>query len=449
MRVSDLAAPAIPVHVIPPDQPSAKWPAAPVIGLEWVPQSTWNSPDPASVWDNPAPLVWDDPASLVGMTDVWCDTAGLEVVHGEPDEVDLYPPSRATLTLYDPTGRYRRRTVDGQLVYYAPGRRLSCLCRFDAGDLWWLFNGRVAEWHELGDDLVEVVAYAAPSNLAQDPGRDWTAGVAGDTIRPRVNAIVAASGVVGVTVRADVGTATLSVPAADRVTPWDALQRATWSDAGVVYSDADDTLVARDRAWRTGRADTPTPPLVVTDNVCIAGNTVVWDLAAANVDDWLAGRVVLSNDADPALIATASNPAETVDPNLVFTHPDRDLWRTQAEGNSVAAAIANDRGTARQAIALARVLLHDPRRQTVADWRPVIDLRLGDRIGWQHETDNVDGTVSLVDVDVIASTVRHLITPETWTVEIESTPAVGYRVVHEWDSTTLTWDTADLTGVWR
>ena len=448
MRATDAAAPAIPLHVIPPDQPSAQWPASPVIGLEWVPQSTWNSPDPASVWDNPAPLVWDDPAAAVGMTDVWCDTAGLEVVHGEPDEVDLFPPSRCTLTLYDPTGKYRRRTVDGQLVYYAPGRRLSCLARFDAGDTWWLFNGRIAEWRELPDALVEIVAYSAPSNLAQDPGRDWVAGAAGETLRPRVTALVAASGVVGVTVRADVGDATLSVPAADRLSAWERIQQAAWSDAGVAYSDADDTLIARDRRWRQGRADTPTPPLVVTDNVCIAGNVVVWDLTAANVDDYLAGRVVLQNDATPALVATASNPAELVDPSLVFTHPDVDLWRTQPEGNAVAASIANDRGTARMAIGSARVYLHDPRRQTVADWRPLIDLRLGDRVGWQHEA-IVDGVVSLVDVDVIAHTVRHLITPETWTVEIESTPAVGYRVVHEWDTTTLTWDTADVTGVWR
>lgn len=447
MRAVDLAAPTIPPHVIPPPNPSASWPAKPIVGLEWVPQSTWNSPDPSSFWDNPTPLVWDDPASAVGFTDVWCDCAGLEVIHGEPDEADLYPPSRCTLNLYDPTGKYRRRTVDGQLTYYAVGRRLACLARFAPADQWWLFHGRVAEWRELPGDMIEVVAYAAPNNLAQDPGRTWTAGVAGQTIRPRVAAIVTASGVVGVTVRADLGDATLSVPAADTVTPWDAIQRAVWSDAGVVYSDADDQIVARDRRWRQGRGDEP--GTTFTDNVCIPTNVVVWDAEIANVDDYLAARVVLSNDADPALVATASNPAELIDPNLVFTHPDADLWRTQTEGNAVAAAIANDRGTARLAIGLARVHLHDPRRQTAADWRPLVNLRLGDRVAWQHEYTNPDGSLTLVDVDVITATVRHLITPETWTVEIESTPAVGYRQVHEWDTTTLTWDTVDTTGVWR
>ena len=447
MRATDLAAPAIPPHTIPPDQPSARWPARPVVGLEWVPQSTWDAADPASVWDDPTPRIWDDPAAAIGYTDVWCDTAGLEVVHGEPDEADLYPPSRVTLTLYDPTGRYRRRTVDGQLVFYAPGRRLSILAVFDAPDStsWWLFNGRVATWNEHPDDTIEIVAYAAPANLAQDPGRAWTAGVAGDTIRPRVAAIVAAAAIPGIVVRSDLGDATLSVPAADTTTPWDAIQRAAWSDAGVVWSDADDTLVVSDRRWRQGRGDEPTPPLVLTDNVCIAGNTVVWDAEIANADDYLAGRVVLSNDATPnPLVAVASNPAELIDPTLTFTHPDTDLWRTQLEGDAAAQAIANDRGRARMAVALARVLLHDPRRQTVADWRPLIDLRLGDRVGWQHQDGN-----DLVDVDVIAATVRHLITPESWTVEFESAPAVGYRVVHAWDTTTLTWDTADLTGVWR
>jgi hypothetical protein len=202
-------------------------------------------------------------------------------------------------------------------------------------------------------------------------------------------------------------------------------------------------------AWRQGRADTPTPRLVLTDNVCVAGNVVVWDAEIANVDEWLAGRVVLSNDATPALVSTASNPAETVDASLVFTHPDTDLWRTQSEGDVLAAAIAADRGGARLALGFARVYLHDPRRQTVADWRPMIDLRLGDRVGWQHEYDNVDGSVTLVDVTAVVDTVRHLITPETWIVEAESSPAVTYTAVEEWDTTALVWDTADTLGVWR
>lgn len=446
MRAADLAPPTIPAHPIPPDQPSAAWPATPVIGLEWSPQSTWNSRDPASTWDNPA-LVWDDPAAGVGFVDVWCDCAGVEVVHGEPDETDLFPPSRLTLTLYDPGGKYTRRTVDGQLVYYAPGRRVVALGLID-GVAWWVFAGAVATWTEHGD-TVEVVAYSTPAALAQDPGREWSAGVDGDTLRPRATAIVAASGIAGVALRADLGDATLSVPAAEAVPAWEMLQRAAWSDAGVCYSDADDTLVVRDRRWRQGRGDEPSPPLVLTDNVCIAGNTVVWDAEIANVDEWLAARVVLSNAADPALVATASNPAELIDPRLVFTHPDTDLWRTQSEGDAVAAAIANDRGTARLAVGFARVYLHDPRRSTPAEARAMVDLRLGDRVAWQHEYTNPDATVTLVDVDVIAQTIRHAITPDEWLVEVESSPAVGYRVVHEYDTTTLTWDTSDTTGVWR
>lgn len=447
-RTGDLAPPTIPAHTIPPDRPSALWPAAPVIGLEQQTQSTWDSPDLSATWD--AGDVWDNPRSAVTYTDVWCDTIGVEIVHGEPDDADLFPPSQATLTLYDPTGIYRRRTIDGRLLYYAPGKRVAILALFDAGDRWWLFNGRVATWTEHGDDTIEIVAYSAASNLAQDPGKDWTAGAAGDTIRPRVTALVAGSGVQGVTVRADLGQATLSVPAAEAATAYDMIQRAVWSDGGIVFGDADDQLVVRDRTWRVGRTDQPATPLILTDNVCIAGNVIVHDAEIANVDEWLAGRVVLSNDATPTpLIATASNPTESIDPSLVFTHPDTDLWRTQSEGNALAQSIANDRGAARLAVGFARVYLHDPRRSTAADWKPIVDLRLGDRVGWQHEYDNVDGSTTLVDVDVIADTIRHAITPESWIVEFESSPAVGYRAVYEWDTTTLTWDTSDPTGVWR
>jgi hypothetical protein len=46
-------------------------------------------------------------------------------------------------------------------------------------------------------------------------------------------------------------------------------------------------------------------------------------------------------------------------------------------------------------------------------------------------------------------TIRHLITPETWTVELETGPAVTYTAVGMWDLTSWRWDSADPAADWR
>jgi hypothetical protein len=446
MRAGDAAAPTIPAHPIPPDQPSASWTGKPIVGLEYLPTGdTWDDRDSQTVvWGNPA-VTWDDPLTASGFTDVWCDTTGVEVVHGEPDDNELLPPSRCTLTLYDPTGKYRRRTPDGRLVYYAAGRRL---CVFgDDGLRWWLFHGRVASWHELPEGMIEIVAYSTTAALAQPPGRDWSAGVDGDRLGARAAAIVAGSGIAGVTVKADAGIVTLVKPPAAADAALEMLQRAAWSDGGIVYADADDAVAVRDRTWRNGRADQAATRTVFTDNVCsVPGAVVVWDPEYAHDDEWLAASVTLSTDA--GLVATAANPTELVDPRLRFTHPDRDLWRTQAEGDALAAWIASLRGTARPALGLARVHLHDS-RLSPAVWRAMLDLRLGDQIRWQHVDDWPDGATVLVDVTLVAVTVRHLLTAETWTVELETSPAVAYTTVGMWDLTAWRWDSTDPAADWR
>lgn len=443
MRATDAAVPVIPPHAIPPSQPSAAWPAKPIVGLEYLPEAdTWDDDDPAVVWDElEAAYVWDDPATASGFSDAWCDTTGLEIMHGEPDEHDLYPPSSCTLTLYDPTGKYRRRTVDGRLTYYAAGRRLVVLAELDAAT-WWLFSGAVATWHERGD-MIEIVAYACTASLAQDPGREWTAGAAGDKLPARVTAVLTAADAATWRRRVDTGLATFVVPPADRVAPLEVLQRAAWSDGGLVYADADDTLLARDRTWRDGRADNPEPPLELTDNVCDAGAVVVAEAELADDDEWLAAKVVLSTEA--GLVATAANPAELIDPRLIYTHPDTDIWAAQAEGDALAAHIADVRGEQRPALGLARVYLHDPRFDY---WRQMIDARLGDRVVWQHE-ERAAGELALYRVPLVLATIRHLLTAETWIVELETTPAVGYIAVEAWDVTAYTYDDPAPAAVWR
>lgn len=443
MRVTDQAPPVIPAHVIPPGMPSASWGATPVVGLEYLPDADlWDDIDPDVVWDDiDVTFVWDDPAIAAGYTDVWCDVAGIDIIHGEPDDADLYPPSSCTLTLYDPAKRYRRRGPDGRLVYYAAGRRVAVLAVV-AGERWWLFSGRVATWHEEGD-FVEIVAYSRTAALAQDPGYKWTAGAAGDKLPARTAAILTAAGSTAVT-RVDPGLATFVVPAADKVAPLEALQRMSWSDGGVVYTDPDDTLVIRDRGWRDGRLDQPVPPVAFTDNVCTGGAVVLSDIELDDDDAWLAARVVLSTDA--GLVATASNPAEAIDASLVYTHPDTDLWRTQAEGDALAAQIANVHGRQRPALSLGRLYLHDVRTD---NWAVAVNVRVGDLMTWQHEDRPDAATLVLYEVPAIIDTVRHLLTAETWILELGTTPATGARTVEEWDVTAYLWDTAAADNVWR
>lgn len=445
MRGTDTAPPVIPAHAIPPGNPSASWTGKPIVGLEYLPAGNlWDDADRTTVvWGNPA-IRWDDPLTASGFSDAWCDTAGLEIVHGEPDDAELIPPSRCTLTLYDPTGKYRRRTPDGRLVYYAAGRRLCVLA--DDGATWWLFSGRIATWHELPDSYVEIVAYSIDNALAQPPGKTWSAGTDGERLGARAAAIVAGSGIAGVTLRADAGLATLAKPAAADDAALEMLERAAWSDGGVVYPDADGSLIVRDRNWRSGRADQPAARTVLSDNVCTAGYVPVWDPEYAHDDEWLAATVTLSNTA--ALVATAANPAELIDPTLRYTHPDTDLWKTQAEGDALARWIADARGQQRPALAMARVHLHDW-RLPAGVWRAMLDLRMADQIRWVHEDAWPDGALVLIDQTMVTHTIRHLLTADTWTVEIETGPAVAYTYIGMWDLTVWRWDDADPAADWR
>lgn len=443
MRAGDLAPPAIPAHPIPPSSPSAGWHGTPIVGLEYLGTGDlWDDLDTDVDWD--AGKVWDSAGTTAGYSDVWCDTTGLEIVHGEPDDTEIMAPSRCTLTLYDPTGKYRRRTPDGRLIYYAAGRRLVVLAEV-AGVRWWLFAGKVATWHELADGFVEIVGYGIASTLAQAPGKKWTAGTAGETLRPRAAAIVAASGVAGVTLEADVGTVNLIKPAAEKTAPLEALQQAAWSDGGIVHDDADGALIVRDRYWRNGRADQPTPPTILTDNICGGPNIVVWEAELAHDDAWLAGRVVLQNTA--GLEASYTNPAELIDPALMFTHAGDDLWTSAPEGSALAAFIATQRGTQRLALGLARIYLHDA-RLSAAVWSQIVNVRLGDLVRWQHRDTWADAEI-IVDVNVIAATVRHLLTADTWIVEIESTPAVTFTDVPVWNFTAYRWNDTDPAADWR
>jgi hypothetical protein len=421
-----------------------------VVALERLPQAAyvWDDVDPDVVWDDADPQrVWDAPFIGSGFTDVYCDLVSLDIVNGEPDGFDNYRAPYLTMVLRDPgDGRYRSRTVDGRLLYWSVGRRVAVWWHDEHGVDWWRFSGRIAVWRDpmLTSD-VTIEAYGGLAELSRPMGREWTAGAAGNYPSQRVPAILAAAGYTG-PVRTDLGDVTLSVPAPADVLPIDALRRAVRSDGGIAYSDADDTLITRDRRWRGGRPD-QTRFTTFTDNVCDLGPSavVLWDVTAADLDLRLAGTLRFGNDAVPPLTASATNPG--IDPAVIFTHPDPDLWQTQGQGNELAAYSASNRADARLALGNAAVYLHDVRFDY---WHQALELRIGDLARFQHTDTFTDPPrTDVYDVNLVVTTIRDHVTADGWTVELTTSPAVTYTLVELWDLTRLMWDDPSPLAVWR
>jgi hypothetical protein len=447
MRATDAALPAV-----TPDTHPQQWSprAQLVVALERLPTDAylWDDDDPTVCWDDPDPdrLVWDAPTIGGGFTDVWCDMEGIEIHHGEPDESFLIPPSSATLTLRDPDGRYRLRDETGRLVYYSPGKRLSVYTILTDPDTstqssWWLFSGRIGTWREDLSGLVTIEAFAGTAELAQDPGRDWSAGADNDFAGTRLNAICNAFAYTG-RKRFDTGAIPLALFTSSDA-PLEGLQRVAWSDGGIVYSDADDTVIFRDRNWRTGRTDQTTVP-IISDNVATA-NVVLWELEAIEDDSRLAAKVFLGNSATPQLTATATASVTTIGANTTYTHPDLDLWKVQGDGNALAAWILAARSESRMAIDLARIYLHDTRFDY---WSEAIDRRIGDVVRFWHD-DVFFGEFDTIDVRLVLATIRHFITPVEWIVEWETTNVTAFDRVISWDRSPYLWDDIDPLNVWR
>ena len=153
MRVADRAAPVYTPHPVGPAAPIAGWAATPRIVIERLPTYayTWDDEDAAVVWDAAGDVyLWDDPATGGGYVDAVCDFQALEIVAGDPDELNLYPSARAVLSLDNRTGEWSQFDEAGRLVYYAPGRRLHVLADL-AGETWWLFSGLIETWDLAAD----------------------------------------------------------------------------------------------------------------------------------------------------------------------------------------------------------------------------------------------------------------------------------------------------------
>lgn len=444
-RTGDVAPPAVTSPTLDPSSPLYRWPYRPVVALERLPQyaDVWDDTDPAVVWD--ASYVWDAPSIGAGFTDAVCDFHTIDVDPGEPDELYLFPSVSCTVTLDNRTGRYTPWSADGRLVYWAPGRRLCIwLVAATGGEKVWLFSGRVASWVANADDTVTVVAWDGLSWLAQELGGTWTAGTAGDTMAARIAATATAAGYPD-RIDVDAGNVTLAV-IPDDVSPLEQIQRAALSDGGLFYGDADGSIDYRNRLWRAGRGD-QTYTYTVSTNRCSAP-VIVWDPEMAADDERLATDVRLTNL--DALVATATLGAGSVwagDARYRLSHPDPDLWQTQAQGNALAAYLLAQQST--PSMALERFALYglDPSQPAVADM--AARTRRGDRVEVLHDFTDPDGNPGTVDLFAIVLGVAHQLTPDEWVATCQLSRTVDYRVLELWDRTLYVWDQADPANVWR
>lgn len=455
MRPADQVPPPVVAHTPPPWVPMARWPGQPVIALEHLPQGAyaWDDPDPLVVWDDTfGRYVWDAPATAGGFTDVACDFHALEILPGDPDDLGLYGPTQAVLTLRNVDGRYTVWDASGRLTYWAPGRRLAVWADV-AGDRFWVFHGRITAWTAGPDpDMVTIEAWDGFHLLAQDKA-PWTAGTAGQLPRARIEAIAAATGYTD-PIGGDPGTTALAAEPSDDLAPLDAAQRVALSDGGIFAGDADGTLVYRDRLWRAGRTDQPAVH-AFSDNVCtdVAGQpTVVWDAEQAADDLGLHSRVELVNVAGVAVTAQlpAGSPASWwTGAQYRLTHPDPDLWQNTAAGQSLADYLLASTSTPAMAVRSFGLWLHAPQLATAADWRRLLDLRRGDRFEWVSDFAASGGDVGRVDIFAIIIGVAHLLTPESWVLTVTGSRTVEAFPVAVWDQAPYTWDDPDPRNVWR
>ena len=413
------------------------------IALERLPDAAyvWDDADEeAVVWDAPGDVyVWDAPFVGGGFTDAVCDFHAVTIDAGHIDENGLFGSAEAVITLDNADGEYSQRASDGRLVYWATGRRVCLLGEAD-GQWWWLFGGRVTGWDENPDGTVTVTAADGFAQLARDVSADWTPGTASQTVSQRIASICAKWGYTDPTNLA-VTDVRMGNPLTDR-SPLEEIQVTAMSDAGFVFCDQDGRLVYRGRDWPGGRSDQVTVH-TFSDNLC-DGSLIVWDLQIISDDVALATRVELENYEDPAKVATASATVPQWEIPYVFSHPQEDLWMSQADGDRLAQDLLARHGTDAPRFGWA-LHLRDPNQDL---WRPGIDLRLGDKVNVVRTFPAAGGEEGLIDVDGLVTGITHEINPDAWLVTVETSRVVTYRSPLRWDRSPYTWDDPNAANVW-
>lgn len=356
---------------------------------------------PGIYWDDPQ-VKWDQPQLPGAFDDITCDLAGVDIEHGPPDELYLFPAGSMRATLIDPDGRYTRYNPDGTLTTWQVGKRIGIVA--DDGQTWWLFFGRITNWSDFGDGTVEIEAFNIPNELG--PVGTFTPGANGDKPNTRILAIANIAKTFDEVYRFDAGTVALTAQATTR-SPLEEMQAVTLSDAGILFADADDGLVYRDRNWRAGRSDQRNL-WIYSDDVCTA-DAVVWGIRLDTGDADLVTEVTLTNVA--GLTARKTN-----DPNPYFysspyTHPQPDQWTTQAEGDAVAQNTLDNRKIVHVAVDEFTLYIHDTDQDL---WPMAVDTRIGDRFLFLHNYAVVGGGTNQFALGAIVNTIRISINPHEW-----------------------------------
>lgn len=395
MRVADR--PMVPFT--PTDPTRLTWPVDVHLVLEQASiLERWD--DPGIYWDDPR-VIWDQPALLGAFADVSCDLAGVDVEHGPPDELQLMPAGSMRATLIDPDGRYSRYNPDGTLTTWQVGKRIGLIA--DDGQRWWLFYGRITTWSDFGDGTIEIEAFNVTNEYT--PIGTFTAGANGDHPDIRLAAITAKSSVVDRLQHFDAGTVTLTAQPTTR-SPYEELQSVALSDGGILFADADDTMIYRDRNWRKGRSD-QTHIWSYSDDVCSA-DAIVWNVRLDTGDMDLATEATLTNIAGLiAHKALTPNPYNYASP---VTHPNPDQWTTQAEGDALAQSIIDTRGKVHVTVDEFTLYVHDPDQDL---WPMAVDTRIGDRFVFLHNYAVVGGLAQF-SLGAIVNMIRISINPNEW-----------------------------------
>lgn len=431
MRTADRPLPPV---VLDPVPTIARWPVRPVIAVEQRQESqyVW---DDQSQWDRGN--VWDVGPSFPHYVDATCSWTGLTLEHGAPDEHGNIPAARLVVQLDNADGRWSAWQADGSPAFTGAGQLAHLWAHNTTGD-WWLFSGRIARWDQRADDTVELEAFDVFSDLAPPVGT-FTPGATNDLPGTRAAAIVAAvpAGPIAIPTRFDAGVNRLTAQPTEQ-SPLEELQTVVGSDAGLVFVDADGTVVSYGRNWRGGRPDQTAVP-TITDNVCNVP-IVVWDPLISSTDEHLADVVTLENVAGLKATATVTTPV-----GRYTVAYNAQQWTTQAEGNATAQAILTGQSRARLQLDAAALYLLDPSHPDL--WRAV-DWRRFDRLSFVHEQAVIGGVPAQINVGVVVMSLAHDITPDGWVLTFSTTRAVTYVAPVLWDLTPYGWDDPNTLAVW-
>lgn len=388
----------------------------------------------------PGETFWDVELAA-DYVDAVCSMHGVTISAGRPDGEGRFTAAEAAMTLDNRDGTWAQYDDQGRLVDWLPGRELLVWAVID-DEPWWLFSGEITAWRELPDGTVEVEAADAFSKLNQGIGR-WQPGVEGDTPTERLEAICALVDYPGAT-RFDDGDVNLYALWSER-TVLEEMQQAAMSDGGVLYVDADGTLLYRDRTFTGGRDDQTAVP-VLSDNICVA-DAVVWDLTLVSDDRILTNVADLTNVATVPVTVHAENVGSIAryGKHTVGGTRTEDQWMIEEQGQALAAFLVGRDAEAYARVESATLHLPDPNQDL---WLLGIDRRLGDSVQLLHEYPAAGGGTGLLDLYLVVETIGHDITPDTWTMTLGTTRAVGNRVNERWDRSAYDWDQVHDSNVW-